>query len=248
MLVPYAGPPYFRQVPTLAPALELSGRTYWPLHGRLKRARLARAVSVGALVLPEGTSIEANSDAYVDPRRPDRLKRAILETDAALPIRWLLRAQPGTELVFDDALRLRFVKHASASPLAFGRAWIDGSEPLSFDDRGELSGFTLGAPLVASATVLPRGSSFGRWLGIGDAAPDWYVKPSTTLALAQFPAHAVHAVIVAHDFSRVLSVRVLHEVTIDGHTIRGRYLPIPLDASLRVELAPCGRAHLLLGR
>jgi hypothetical protein len=242
-----ASRPRFTAAPELAVALEAASFEYWPASNRLKSARLRDAVTVGAVVLPVGSTIEANCDAYLDPRRADRLARAIPSAPTTLRRAGFPPARAGAVLGFDHEGRLSFVRGGFSEDIRMGPVTIDGSAPLSWDRSGLLQRFELGAPLEIGTVVLPAGSEFGTWqFALNERGPpQWRVVPRAPLSLPQIVVGPTGSLIVSSDFSRVLGAMVDRDLVLDGVTLRGGIGHWPLDASLHIDVAACRRMGLV---
>ncbi len=170
---------------------DLEQQTFFDGSKRLKSGVLPRTVSWNGIDLPGGTTLELNDDKYIDPRRADRLRAALLANVVVLPIceRWT--AEAGARIWFTDDYPSSAHQFAT-EPLAFRGVLVDPSSSISWTRDGELSSFTAyGETRIGDHTIRPGSHVMRldkRWLvtphvGVGFLCSDdfetaWRLAPT----------------------------------------------------------------------
>ncbi len=221
----------------LEPSLEVTGREF-SSSGRLLQGRLAAELVIAGLTLPVGTALTFNSEGWLDPRRPDLLRTAVLSSPLAVAG---VEAAAGARLHFNHRLLLTSVDHIADGPVTVQGRFIDGSHGFSVDERVMLSGFKAAQALVISGVTLPAGTHFHRW-AVGDAG-EWYANPPAPLQLPEFAAENV---LVSRDFTRITSGFSKGFTASDG--TRFHHGALPLLPSLSIDRRRAKRRGQLTGR
>jgi hypothetical protein len=231
------------RIPELADALDPAGQERWPVTGRLKSARLSREFATGGVTLPAGTTVELNEDSWLDPRRPDRLRGAIVSAPTTIPLVGGHRVEAGARLWFGENGQCSSVSNAFSKPTRMGRFVVHPTKGLRWNTAGELLGFALGADVEVGGVTIPTGSRFSNWDLV--SLREWYVNPAGAVSLPQLTVGALDTLRVSRDLTRVVAVGTRRDVVVDGVTLKGDIVQFPLDDELRIDVAWCQRAGLV---
>jgi hypothetical protein len=112
--------------------------------------------------------------------------------------------------------------------------------PLSWDAKGALRGFALGAPLTVGPLTLPVGTTLSAWV-VDDA---WYA----TALLTHPEAGPLHACLVSSDLQRLTAVSAEQDLELLEGRLRAGVIPWQLRADGRIDLRACRAAGLLVSR
>lgn len=130
--------------------------------GRVRSMRLARGAMVSGWRLPPGTVVEFGfADDWQSPRTPDRVTRVTLGGVAVwsgLPA--MVRA--GARIDLDLRRRVTRLEGAFEGPVRIQCVLVEGLAAISFDERGALTGCSLGEDLSWGPVRLPTGTAVHR--------------------------------------------------------------------------------------
>lgn len=130
--------------------------------GRVRSMRLTRGAMVGGWRLPPGTVVEFGfAEEWQSPRTPDRVTRVTLGGVAVwsgLPA--MLR--PGARIELDLRRRIARLEGAFDGVLCMQGVLLNGLGAISFDERGALTGCSLGEDLSWGPVRLPTGTAVHR--------------------------------------------------------------------------------------
>ncbi len=231
----------FDRVPELADALDPAGQERWPVTGRIKSARLSREFATGGVTLPAGTTVELNDDSWIDPRRPDRLRGAIVGAPTTIPLLGGRLVEAGARLGFGEDGRCSSVRDAFREPTRMGRVVVHPTKALHWNAMGDLLGFVLGEALEVGGVTIPTGSRFSNWDSV--SFPEWYVNLAGAVSLPQLTVGALDTLRVSRDLSRVVSVGTREDVVVEGVTLKGDIVQLRLDEELQIDLEWCDNVY-----
>lgn len=213
--------------------------------GRLRRVRSVARVFVGEVEVPPGSTFYFNEDRFLDPRREDRLREVVL--GGAIPLLGMT-VRPGASLVFAPSGRLSSLRGAFEREVEIDGTWVDGRDVLSFNEDGELMGFTLARGGRAAGHSIPRRSRFQCWPGDDLLPARWTVRLGGPLKLPDLTLRAGESIELSDDMSRITAIRPRRDVKTRGLVVRAAIVPIPLGQDGRIDFAGCLKSGLLRPR
>ncbi|MDC0749162.1 hypothetical protein [Polyangium mundeleinium] len=213
--------------------------------GRLRRVRSVSPVYLGEVEVPPGSMFHFNEDRFLDPRREDRLHEVVLGG----PIPLLGKTvRPGASFVFAPSGRLSSLRGAFESEVEIDGTWVNGRDVLSFNEEGELMGFTLAKDGRAAGRRFPIGSRFQCWPGDDLLPTRWTVRLGGPLELPDITLRAGESIELSDDTSRITGIWPRHDVKAHGLVVRAGIVPIPLRKDGRIDLAGCLKSGILRPR
>ncbi|MDI1448025.1 hypothetical protein [Polyangium sp. 6x1] len=213
--------------------------------GRLRRVRSVSPVYVGEVEVPPGSTFHFNEDRFLDPRREDRLHEVVL--GGPIPLLGKM-VRPGASLVFAPSGRLSSLRSAFESDVEIDGTWVNGRDVLSFNEDGELMGFTLAKDGRAAGLRFPRGSRFQCWPGDDLLPPRWTVRLGGPLVLPDITLQAGESVELSDDITRITAICPRRDLKAHGLVVRAGIVPIPLRKDGVVDLAGCLKSGILRPR
>ena len=213
--------------------------------GRLRRVRSVSPVYIGELEIPPGSMFHFNEDRFLDPRREDRLHEVVL--GAPIPLLGNTIRQ-GASLVFTPSGRLSSLRGAFKSKVEIDGTWVNGRDVLSFNEEGELMGFTLAKDGCAAGLRFPIGSRFQCWPGDEFLPTRWTVRLGGSLQLPDITLRAGESIELSDDISRITAIWPCHDVKAHRLVVRAGIVPIPLRKDGRIDLAGCLKNGILRPR
>ena len=197
---------------------------------RRREVRTLGHVAVGGTSLPPGTLLELNHDDYIDPRRPDLLVAAVVNTPLRLPIG--VDVPAGTRLALRPSGEL-WVLCGALGLIELDGFSIDGNECVGIDADGHVGSFTLGSETRLNGWLLAPGTTFSSWPKMSHRPAAWHCTLSAVLQLPELDLRPGDSVDFDKASKTLVAIYPRSELTIDG--VRLLHAAIPVFPDGRID-------------